>query len=861
MKRAITRANLSRACAFVAAFGASVVACSTAPKADAGLELIIATDGLSAPSDFNHIALEISQQDDGGWDPLWDNKYLVPSQEATLPTTFTLLAGQTPREVLISVTAFNGNTPIVQRLAQVQVPTDRLADLWLILAKVCVGTVTLTGAEAEPVSTCDPGQSCQPTGPTAGQCASNVIPIDTLPTYMPGQDLDAGPPSSDATPSPDASLANDAARDDATTGLATRDAASETAAVEEADASTMDSTVTDAAPEGGSCTNVCTAGAIACASGAAAVQKCQMQANGCTQWGNTTTCGTHQTCSISGSSAACTCTSSICTQAGDACQNGQTLATCQTDGDGCVYVASTMACPSPQSCSGMAPSAACALMCTNSCTQGQTSCESEGLAKCTLGTNGCWAYGTPTACPSTRQTCSGQSGSAACTCNVDPTCRALGKTCASSSTLATCAQDSQSCFYEASSSSCSIGCHAGVCDVCSSGAQQCNGSTPQTCVNGQWQSGTACAGATPDCNAGVCGVCFDGAIQCSFNGVQTCTAGAWGSAVACPASTPACSAGICGQPPSCQTSTSGTTNCGASSESCCASLEVPAGTYNRTYTNSGSGATGEADPATLSGFRLDKYDVTVGRFRQFVTAWNGGAGWTPAQGSGKHTHLNSGQGLANSGNPGTYETGWVTSDTTNIAPTNSNLSDSTCDSTSAHAYATWTISAGSNDNLPINCENWFEAYAFCIWDGGFLPSEAEWEDAAAGGSQQREYPWGETDPGTANQYAIYDCYYPNGSGTCTGVASIAPVGTATLGAGLWGQLDLAGNVWQWNLDWGGTPYVDPCTDCAYLTAVSYREVQGGIFSGTTAGLMPPNRYDNGPTTRLNNVGFRCARTP
>jgi len=61
--------------------------------------------------------------------------------------------------------------------------------------------------------------------------------------------------------------------------------------------------------------------------------------------------------------------------------------------------------------------------------------------------------------------------------------------------------------------------------------------------------------------------------------------------------------------------------CGAAGESCCTSPEVTGGTFYRTYTNDGSGPTAEADPATVSSFRLDKYDVTVGRFRQFVSAW------------------------------------------------------------------------------------------------------------------------------------------------------------------------------------------------------------------------------------------------
>jgi sulfatase modifying factor 1 len=89
------------------------------------------------------------------------------------------------------------------------------------------------------------------------------------------------------------------------------------------------------------------------------------------------------------------------------------------------------------------------------------------------------------------------------------------------------------------------------------------------------------------------------------------------------------------------------TNCGATSESCCTSLEVTGGTYYRTYSNHGSGLSGEADPASVSGFRLDKYEVTVGRFRQFVDVWNGG--WRPSAGSGKHTHLIGGNGLTSTG--------------------------------------------------------------------------------------------------------------------------------------------------------------------------------------------------------------------
>ena len=268
--------------------------------------------------------------------------------------------------------------------------------------------------------------------------------------------------------------------------------------------------------------------------------------------------------------------------------------------------------------------------------------------------------------------------------------------------------------------------------------------------------------------------------------------------------------------------------------------------FYRTYTNSGGGPTGEADPASVSGFRLDKYLVTVGRFRQFVNAWKSGGG-LPAMGSGKHTHLNNGQGLRDPGT-GAFEPGWATTDNGNIAPTDANLTG-----------GTWTSSPGSQENLPITTVNWFEAYAFCIWDGGFLPSEAEWEYAQAGGSQQRQYPWGSTAPGTTNMYAIYGCYYPDGSGNCAN-ATVAPVGTATLGVSLWGQLDLAGELEAWVFDVYG-PYATPCNDCAYaqLPSNGQRSVRGDFYIADPSQLVATTRWLDYPVNRGD--GMRCARTP
>jgi formylglycine-generating enzyme required for sulfatase activity len=185
------------------------------------------------------------------------------------------------------------------------------------------------------------------------------------------------------------------------------------------------------------------------------------------------------------------------------------------------------------------------------------------------------------------------------------------------------------------------------------------------------------------------------------------------------------------------------------------------------------------------------------------------------------------------------------------------MTDLKCDS----ARYTWTTSVGSKENQPIDCVNWYVAFAFCIWDEGRLPTEAEWNYAAAGGSEQRVYPWGATPP---------DCSYANFGGTNFPTTACVLPGTGLMnnvgsespkGDGKWGQADLAGNLWEWRLDWYATPYPQvPCVDCANMTAATNRIIRGGGFASDASRLLSSDRDNNVPTHRSGNGGIRCARS-
>lgn len=276
-------------------------------------------------------------------------------------------------------------------------------------------------------------------------------------------------------------------------------------------------------------------------------------------------------------------------------------------------------------------------------------------------------------------------------------------------------------------------------------------------------------------------------------------------------------------------------------DNCCETLPVPGGTFLRDYDVADDGMfTSTNFPATVSPFWLDKYEVTVSRYRKFVLSGRGTMANPPATNAGART-------LGGVPEQGGWQDAWNANLPADIAAQRAALA---CDPTS-----TWTDSPGANEALPINCISWYDAMAFCTWDGGWLPTEAEWNFAASGGSEQRAYPWS-SPPGSLTvdcaHANYYDCTRPSAN-VANRVGSRSP-----LGDGRWGHADLAGNVWEWTLDLEA-PYTSECTDCAQLTQGSDRIMRGGYFNNESHNLRAAQRSNNLPETRQPYLGVRCAR--
>ncbi len=455
---------------------------------------------------------------------------------------------------------------------------------------------------------------------------------------------------------------------------------------------------------------------------------------------------------------------------------------------------------------------------------------------------------------------------------------------------------------------------AGKCLVCATGQYNCSGANLQVCnaTRTGWDPVTTCASAALcSSSAKQCLACVPSQypqcrdistrMDCSSDGLTLtpstkpsdatpyCTgAGNW---VACrttndctqpsnPCQQVACNSGTC----SAATSKAVNTTCAGNGKcdgaatcigptgnscasaltcqgrSCCESRLVVGGTFpmGRGSADSCTGtgltcdSTGIETPehnATVASYYLDTFEVTVGRFRQFLTNYS--TARAVSAGAGANSHIIP--------NYTPYpSTGWDSSWTSQTPTAGSSLLDAikTC---SGSPNSTWPAAASGDatENRAVNCITWYEAFLFCIWDGGRLPTAAEWEYAAAGGTSNYLYPWGSNAP---------DSTRCNCAGNSSRSATMV-VGGFPAGAGVYGQRDLAGSMEEWILDslsdvWYARFTTSTCNNCADLTMTyGIRATRGGSYATDGAFLRAAAASGWEPQTRDYHTGIRCARNP
>ncbi len=173
------------------------------------------------------------------------------------------------------------------------------------------------------------------------------------------------------------------------------------------------------------------------------------------------------------------------------------------------------------------------------------------------------------------------------------------------------------------------------------------------------------------------------------------------------------------------------------------------------------------------------------------------------------------------------------------------------ESTNHPAPKYWEDERFNQPDQPVVGVSWFDAMAYARWKGRRLPTEAEWEKAARG-NDGRLYPWGK------KWEKGFNLFFVNIFGMEDRYKFTAPATYYQSGASPFGVLNMAGNVWEWCLDWYDPEYYkfSPELDPEGPEPKQMKVLRGGSWINNIDEVKATTRARNLPSVKNDIYGFR-----